>query len=255
MEDIVAQERNKEKLLCLHGFRTSGSFLRKQLSKWDLPNNSIFSHFHLDFPDGYYPAGGKSEIEGFFPPPYFEWFQHENDFTVYTNLEECVSNLCDYIITNGPFHGLLGFSQGACLAALLLGYHAQGKILKDHPPMKLFVSISGTKFKDPSICEVAYKDPITVKSVHFIGAKDWLKLPSQELASAFKDPLIINHPQGHTVPRLDEEALKKLSNWIADAGEAALHVGNGVLNENKSMIEKAAKGQKDESDVQEEENK
>lgn len=78
----------------------------------------------------------------------------------------------------------------------------QGKILKDHPPMKLFVSISGTKFKDPSICEVAYKDPIKVKSVHFIGAKDWLKIPSQELASAFEDPLIISHPQGHTVPRL-----------------------------------------------------
>lgn len=182
----------------------------------------------------------------------------------------------------------------------------QGKILKDHPPMKLFVSISGTKFKDPSICEVAYKDPITVKSVHFIGAKDWLKLPSQELASAFKDPLIINHPYGHTVPRLgahlylsnfyssicrsskntpwyfneenlknqclvylfatdlmytnlhektDEEALKKLSNWIANVGEAALHVGNGVLNENKSTVEKAEKGQKDESALQEEENK
>lgn len=78
----------------------------------------------------------------------------------------------------------------------------QGKILKDHPPMKLLVSISGTKFKDPSICEIAYKEPIKVKSVHFIGEKDWLKLPSQELASAFEDPLIINHPQGHTVPRL-----------------------------------------------------
>ena len=78
----------------------------------------------------------------------------------------------------------------------------QGKVLKDHPPMKLFVSISGSKFRDPSMCEVAYKDPIKVKSVHFIGAKDWLKLPSEELANAFDNPLIIRHPQGHTVPRL-----------------------------------------------------
>ena len=52
------------------------------------------------------------------------------------------------------------------------------------------------------MCEVAYKDPIKVKSVHFIGAKDWLKLPSEELANAFDNPLIIRHPQGHTVPRL-----------------------------------------------------
>ena len=68
--------------------------------------------------------------------------------------------------------------------------------------MKLFVSISGSKFRDPSICDVAYKDPIKVESVHFVGAKDWLKLPSEELAAAFDNPLIITHPQGHTVPRL-----------------------------------------------------
>jgi hypothetical protein len=30
-----------------------------------------------DFPDGVFPARGKSEIEGIFPPPYFEWFQFD----------------------------------------------------------------------------------------------------------------------------------------------------------------------------------
>lgn len=78
----------------------------------------------------------------------------------------------------------------------------QGKVLKEHPPMKLLVSISGSKFREAGICEVAYKEIIKVKSVHFIGAKDWLKLPSLELAASFDNPLIINHPQGHTVPRL-----------------------------------------------------
>lgn len=79
--------------------------------------------------------------------------------------------------------------------------------MKEHPPMKLFVSVSGSKFRDPSICEVAYKDIIKVKSVHFVGAKDWLKLPSEELATAFDNPLIIRHPQGHTVPRLGTGAI------------------------------------------------
>jgi calmodulin len=68
------------------------------------------------------------------------------------------------------------------------------------------VSISGSKFRDPSICDIAYKDPIKVKSVHFIGEKDWLKVPSEELASAFDDPLIIRHHQGHTVPRLGSQS-------------------------------------------------
>lgn len=207
------QNEKKMKILCLHGFRTSGSFLQKQISKWD---PSIFAHFQLDFPDGMFPAQGKSDIEGIFPPPYFEWFQFAKEFTEYTNLDECVSYLCDYITSNGPYDGLLGFSQGATLAALLLGYQAQGKVLKEHPPLKFFVSISGSKFRTPTICDVAYKDPIKVKSIHLIGAKDWLKLPSEELATDFDNPLIIRHPQGHTVPRLDEEAVKQLRRWTEE---------------------------------------
>lgn len=86
-------------------------------------------------------------------------------------------------------------------------------MLKEHPPIKFLVSISGSKFRDPSICDVAYKDPIKAKSVHFIGEKDWLKIPSEELASAFDKPLIIRHPQGHTVPRLGNP-LKQLMTYL-----------------------------------------
>ncbi|XP_016575132.2 esterase C25G4.2 [Capsicum annuum] len=235
----------KMKILCLHGFRTSGNFLRKQISKWD---PSIFAHFEMEFPDGIFPAGGKSEIESIFPPPYFEWFQYNEEFTEYENLEECISYLCEYITTKGPFDGLLGFSQGATLSALLLGYMEQGKILKEQPPMKLFVSVSGAKFRDPSIGNVAYKDVIKVKSVHFIGEKDWLKIPSQELTTAFQNPLIIRHPQGHTVPRLDDAALETLKTCTRDIvlsstqsclgggpNEACKHVNIENLEEDKKL--------------------
>ncbi|KAK1561865.1 hypothetical protein Q3G72_002157 [Acer saccharum] len=237
------EEKKKMKILCLHGFRTSGSFLQKQISKWD---PSIFSHFHLDFPDGIFPAGGKSEIEGIFPPPYFEWFQFDKDFTEYTNLEECISYLCEYITNKGPFDGLLGFSQGATLSALLLGYQAQGKVLKEHPPMKVFVSISGSKFRDPKICEVAYKDKIKVKSVHFIGAKDWLKLPSEELATAFENPLIINHPQGHTVPRLDEKATEQIKSWILQCNNNSLTAEADINNKHDQAVVENGETKKEE---------
>ncbi|XP_021297409.1 esterase C25G4.2-like [Herrania umbratica] len=234
-------QKQKMKILCLHGFRTSGSFLHKQISKWD---PSVFHHFDMDFPDGLFPAGGKSDIEGIFPPPYFEWFQFNKDFTEYTNLEECVSHLCEYITTKGPFHGLLGFSQGATLCALLLGYQAQGKVLKEHPPFKFFVSISGSKFREPSICEVAYKDAIKVKSVHFIGAKDWLKLPSEELATAFDSPLIIRHPQGHTVPRLDEASTEQLRNFTAKI----LLQSNGSISNNEHELKNGETNKDDEEE-------
>ncbi|KAJ4706797.1 Serine hydrolase FSH [Melia azedarach] len=234
---MEAKSNQKMKILCLHGFRTSGKFLQKQISKWD---PSIFASFDLDFPDGKFPAGGKSDIEGIFPPPYFEWFQFNKEFTEYTNLEECISYLTEYITSNGPFDGFLGFSQGATLGALLLGYQAQGKVLKEHPPVKMFVSISGSKFRDPSICEVAYKDNINVKSVHFIGAKDWLKLPSEELASAFHNPLIITHPQGHTVPRLDEAATNQLRDWTMEILQSTNSVFS-VSNDKKQLQNGEAK--------------
>ncbi|KAG7027748.1 hypothetical protein SDJN02_08925, partial [Cucurbita argyrosperma subsp. argyrosperma] len=73
---------------------------------------------------------------------------------------------------------------------------------------------------------------IKVKSVHLIGEKDWLKLPSEELASAFHEPLIIRHPQGHTVPRLDEVATKKLRCWVDAIVSSHDHVGDGEAKEN-----------------------
>ncbi|KAL6272252.1 hypothetical protein ACE6H2_022944 [Prunus campanulata] len=228
MESQQHKEK-KMKILCLHGFRTSGSFLQKQISKWDA---SIFSQFDLDFPDGIFPAGGKSDIEGIFPPPYYEWFQFDKDFTEYTNLEECITYLCDYITSKGPFDGLLGFSQGATLSGLLLGYQAQGKLLKEHPPFKFFISVSGAKFRDPKICDIAYKDTIKAKSVHFIGAKDWLKLPSEDLAAEFDNPLIIRHPQGHTIPRLDEAATEQLRGWTA-----AIIQCNATISDGKHELE------------------
>ncbi|XP_022971394.1 uncharacterized protein LOC111470131 [Cucurbita maxima] len=107
-----------------------------------------------------------------------------------------------------------------------------GKVLKEHPAMKMFLSISGTNFKDESICEVAYKHKIKVKSVHLIGEKDWLKLPSEELASAFHEPLIIRHPQGHTVPRLDEVATEELRCWVDAIVSSHERVGDAEAKEN-----------------------
>ncbi|VAH26209.1 unnamed protein product [Triticum turgidum subsp. durum] len=231
----VMEQEKKLKVLCLHGFRTSGGFLKKQISKW---HPSILQQFDTVFPDGQFPAGGKSDIEGIFPPPYFEWFQFDKDFTEYTNLDECIAYLCDYMVKNGPFDGLLGFSQGATLSALLIGYQAQGKVLNDHPPIKFMVSVSGSKFRDPSICDVAYKDPIKAKSVHFIGEKDWLKVPSEELASAFADPLIIRHPQGHTVPRLDEASVKQLSEWSASILEDLKNADAPKASNSESSVDK-----------------
>lgn len=63
---------NKPKILCLHGFRTSGAILKKQVQKWP---NSVLQHFDFHFIDSPFPSTGKSDVEGIYAPPFFEWFR------------------------------------------------------------------------------------------------------------------------------------------------------------------------------------
>lgn len=62
----------KPRILCLHGFRTSGEIMKKQIHKW--PQN-VLDKLDLVFVDAPFPCNGKSDVEGIFDPPYYEWFQ------------------------------------------------------------------------------------------------------------------------------------------------------------------------------------
>ena len=62
----------KPRFLCLHGFRTSADILQKQVGKWP---ESVLGKIDLVFLDAPFPSLGKSDVEGIFDPPYYEWFQ------------------------------------------------------------------------------------------------------------------------------------------------------------------------------------
>lgn len=75
----------KLRLLCLHGFRTSGEIIKKQVTgKWP---ESVLQKLDLVFVDAPFPCQGKSDVEGIFDPPYYEWFQFNKVcFSVFTLL-------------------------------------------------------------------------------------------------------------------------------------------------------------------------
>ncbi|XP_022631533.1 esterase FUS5 isoform X3 [Vigna radiata var. radiata] len=123
MED---QTQRKPRILCLHGFRTSGEILKQLVLRWPEP---VIQKLELVFLDGQFPSLGRSDVEGIFDPPYYEWFQANEDFSEYRNFEECLAYIQDFMLKNGPFDGVLGFSQGAILAAALPGMQAQNEYL------------------------------------------------------------------------------------------------------------------------------
>ncbi|KAJ7965773.1 Serine hydrolase FSH [Quillaja saponaria] len=206
--DVVLR---KPRFLCLHGFRTNGEILKTQVHKWP---QSVLAKLDLVYLNAPFPAQGKSEVEGIFDPPYYEWFQFNKEFTEYTNFDECLAYIEDFMVKHGPFDGFLGFSQGAMLSAALPGLQEKGVALTKVPKIKYLIIIGGAKLKSPSVAEKAYFAPIHCPSLHFLGEADFLKQYGQELLESCFDPVVIHHPKGHTIPRLDEKSLQMMTSFI-----------------------------------------
>ncbi|VYS63764.1 unnamed protein product [Arabidopsis thaliana] len=201
----------KPRFLCLHGFRTSGEIMKIQLHKWP---KSVIDRLDLVFLDAPFPCQGKSDVEGIFDPPYYEWFQFNKEFTEYTNFEKCLEYLEDRMIKLGPFDGLIGFSQGAILSGGLPGLQAKGIAFQKVPKIKFVIIIGGAKLKSAKLAENAYSSSLETLSLHFLGETDFLKPYGTQLIESYKNPVVVHHPKGHTVPRLDEKSLEKVTAFI-----------------------------------------
>ncbi|KAD7478486.1 hypothetical protein E3N88_01622 [Mikania micrantha] len=87
------------------------------------------------------------------------------------------------------------------------------------PKVKFVIIISGAKFGGskfglPKLASDSFSTPITTPSLHLIGDTDFMKEESIGLLESFVDPLVIRHPKGHTIPRLDDKSLEIFSKFI-----------------------------------------
>ncbi|XP_028109899.1 esterase AAEL000016-like isoform X2 [Camellia sinensis] len=192
----------KPRILCLHGFRTSGEILKKQMGRWP---EMVLGRLDLVFLDGPCPAAGQSDVQGFFDPPYYEWFQ---------------------------------FRQGAIISAALPGMQLHGVALTKVPKIKFLIIMSGaklggsklisggrfegSKFGLPKIAANVFSSTVKCPSLHIIGEADFLKETGIELLESFEEPVVIDHPKGHTIARLDEKGLKTMLSFIEKVKEIQL---------------------------------
>ncbi|KAM4699426.1 esterase OVCA2 [Discoglossus pictus] len=115
-----------------------------------------------------------------------------------SGLEESLDTVAKAFSELGPFNGILGFSQGAALAAMLCALKQKGDIRFQ---FDFAILVSGFKSLAYEHTEY-YQDPIAVPSLHVFGETDRV-IPgnmSQELASHFEKPVIHTHSWGHFVP-------------------------------------------------------
>ncbi|KAF8018512.1 hypothetical protein BT93_H3403 [Corymbia citriodora subsp. variegata] len=165
-----------------------------------------------------YAKGVLSRIKGKFIELITESVGFQ-DFTEYENFEECIAFIEDFMVKNGPFDGLLGFSQGAVLAAALPGMQAEGLVLTKVPKVKFLILISGgklggSKYGAPPLAANAFSSPVNCPSLHLIGENDFQKPESIDLLDSFVDPMVVHHPEKHTIPSLDDQSLEVVNNFI-----------------------------------------
>ncbi|KAH8429840.1 uncharacterized protein LDX57_007511 [Aspergillus melleus] len=104
------------RFLCLHGQGTSSDVLKTQLASLRYQLDATDSH-EFDFIDGavlWPPARGIREVFG----DEVESFSYFDESAA--SILGAVVDLAQYIDSHGPFDGVIGFSQGAVLAATLI---------------------------------------------------------------------------------------------------------------------------------------
>ncbi|XP_060060130.1 esterase OVCA2 [Erinaceus europaeus] len=201
--------RRPLRVLCLAGFRQSERGFRE---KTGALRKALRGRAELVCLSGPHPVpDGAGPDSGPRPPeeqPKGWWFSEQEadvfsaleDPAVCRGLQEALGAVAQALNKLGPFDGLLGFSQGAALAALVC---ALGHVGDPRFPLPRFaILVSGFCPRGFGLKEPFQRGPLSLPSLHVFGDTDRV-IPSQEsmqLASRFSGAITLMHSGGHFIP-------------------------------------------------------
>jgi hypothetical protein len=204
----------------------------------------------FDFIDAPFEGGPAPGIEKFFEPPYFVWNRY------YTPSK--VSEVHDYVRAvvahDGPYDGVIGFSEGAALAAALILEDASDVDRRYAPMFQIAVFVNAVTLLSPSAslgkkmlesdvqhamdlftkggkkhntvvldCVYALSANtvpalITIPTLHVVGLEDDFRGFSEDLIKLCEtgSAMTVRSTAGHEMPRGQklEEMARKLDNII-----------------------------------------
>lgn len=220
------------KILMLHGYTQNGPLFRAKTRVLEKRLQKAFPSVSLTYPTGQIQLKA-SDVPGFDGNPTesteaYGWWRRRDDSNPpdYVGIEDAFDEVAKVLKAEGPFDGVIGFSQGACFAAVVasllegesrrkafqegqsLSKHAipYPKSFQDleHPPLKFGIVYSG--FIPPGErYEAIYNPPIQTPLCHFIGSLDSVveEARTQKLVDAAggnDKTQVVVHPGGHFVP-------------------------------------------------------
>lgn len=205
----VMAARRPLRVLCLAGFRQSERGFREKTGALRKVFRGRAELVCLSGPhavaDGAEPDSGTCLPE---EQPRGWWFsQQEADVfsaleepTTCRGLEAALETVAQALSGLGPFDGLLGFSQGAALAALVCALGRGGD--PRFPLPRFIILVSGFCPRGLGLEEPFLQGPLSLPSLHVFGDTDRV-IPAEEsmqLASRFSGAVTLTHSGGHFIP-------------------------------------------------------
>lgn len=247
--------RQPLKLLMLHGYTLSGTLFHAK-------SRALIKHITKAFPlhevSAIYPTGptrlNPADIPGYEPPAEgstveqqqeqieaYGWYRRSNtaDPPLYIGLEGGLDAIAKVLREEGPFDGVIGFSQGAAMAAMVASllepgrkeafeHFADPKVASEgfevkepvagvafpasfeeagHPPLKFALCYSGFRSPGPRYRPFYENPPIQTPILHVLGSLDAVvdDTRSRALVEACagdpeKEGKVVWHPGGHFLP-------------------------------------------------------
>ena len=162
---------------------------------------------------------------------YFAFYDPDSPSSVLSALDD----LEEYVAQEGPFDGIMGFSQGAALAAMLIIRHDNsircqsdslfhfGVFICAAVPHKEAALKSGiVEFLDPAVDG----QPVKVPTANIIGSKDPHLSNAVRLGNLCQErgKVVFDHGGGHDIPRHPKEITAEIAQAILDTIQKSLFV-------------------------------
>ncbi|KAJ1812642.1 hypothetical protein LPJ75_003553 [Coemansia sp. RSA 2598] len=216
----------KPKILCLHGFAESAEIFKIRSRRI---RELIGDHAELVYLDGPIDIGSlrfSMQDEGQQPAGEFTnlgwwWWKQTGKKTELRGIGKTMELLATVLEEQGPFDGIMGFSQGASLAILLAQLlHTKQDCLRfprevSHPPVK-FLVLAGAFGVEPEEYQGIYENRLDTPSLHMMGEYDTVIdiERSRRMAAVFESPVCFEFSGGHFIPQTTE-CLRVVQRFLA----------------------------------------
>ncbi|RMZ72341.1 dihydrofolate reductase [Pyrenophora seminiperda CCB06] len=193
--------------------------------------------------------GGKDGSEQIQEIDAWAWWRRKGDGEPYTyeGIEQGLAHVASLLKEQGPFDGVIGFSQGGALAAMIASLLEPGRraafeklypsggmqypscFEEDtgyvesvvHAPLKFAVSYSGFAAIGQNPYQAFYEPSIKTPVLHFLGSQDVVveekrSLKLVEACERKEDRFVVYHPGGHFLPSTQKACVNALIGFIKE---------------------------------------